>query len=279
MRGAGVERAYRARTCVISRNALLALLHEQHGHEVAQQPRAGEDDHVQVRDLVLAGAAALGHEEVNHGGAALRVVGEDEERPVQQPRALLHDLQVRLLALPHGADEQLQVLARVVPEADEDVGGEAAPERLQRALLRLARARVRGGAHEQAVVVEVVRRHGVLAGLVAELGALIERLDVLGRNAVVLGQVVHVEGAARVELLEKRRRLVHAHNLADERAARVDRRLEGHLVLLHGRLHLRGDGRLLAVDLLEHLDGELRHACPAHTDARVRATARGGARE
>ena len=250
-------------------HALLALLHEQHGNEVAQQPGAGQHDHVEVRDLVLARAAALGHEEVDHGGAPLRVVGEDEERPVQQPRALLNDLQVRLLALAHRADEQLQVLARVVPEAHEDVGGEAAPERLQRALLRLARARVRGGAHEQAVVVEVVGRHRVLARLVAELGALVERLDVLGRHAVVLGQVVDVEGAARVELLEQRRRLVHAHDLADERAARVDGRLEGRLVLLHGRLHLRRDGRLLAVDLLEHLDGELCHARPVRARARA----------
>ena len=135
-------------------------------------------------------------EEVDDAVPAVLVVEEDEQGPVNEPRARVHLRQRRgILAVLHRVLEPVHVLHRGIPVLLEDIRGKLTPE--------CAAALLAVGA-EAAVVVQELRRGGVVAALELELGVVEERIDVLLADAVVLLEEVDVVRLVASELLDER---------------------------------------------------------------------------
>mmetsp|Transcript_14781 Transcript_14781/g.33789 ORF Transcript_14781/g.33789 Transcript_14781/m.33789 type:complete len:224 (-) Transcript_14781:141-812(-) len=127
----------------------------------------------------------VGEEEFCDEIPSIRVVAEQEERPVHQPRALLqlHDgrcVSTRLNRLL----ERVDVLKRLIPVGHQDFASELAP---------LCRESVFGVGREEPERDKQVGRVAIVAAVVNKLGVPLERLHVSGSDRVLLLQERLVE--------------------------------------------------------------------------------------
>lgn len=121
--------------------------------QVAQDVRTGRLDDVQVHRLV--------QQHLDDEVAALRVMEEDEDAPVNQPCALCQQLHVGEAAVVDELPQAVQVLQRRLPVEREDLRRQLAPQHVQVVLVvRLhdhqADVQVRGGLRVVSAVVHVL---------------------------------------------------------------------------------------------------------------------------
>merc|ERR1712087_612101 len=168
-------------------------LHGDDAHQLlehASPPGRGEHRDGQIPEQM--GASRLygveipvGEEEFCDKIPSIRVVAEQEERPVHQPRTLLqlHDgrcVSTRLNRLL----ERVDVPKRLIPVGHQDFASELAP---------LCRESVFGVGREEPERDKQVGRVAIVAAVVNKLGVPLERLHVSGSDRVLLLQERLVE--------------------------------------------------------------------------------------